>query len=138
MADGHKVNHDYHIIDPSPWPLIGSIGALLMAVGGVGYMRWLHETDFTLGSLTTALREIIAAFPVYRTYVGEGTSGELVSPRDREYIARAGRPETAHALQRQPGRFRLLEQLGNAGTRKPHGRGEIFARMEGAIRKLAQ
>ena len=27
--------------------------------------------DFTLGSLKTALREIIAAFPVYRTYVGE-------------------------------------------------------------------
>ena len=27
--------------------------------------------DFTLGSLTTALREIIAAFPVYRTYLGE-------------------------------------------------------------------
>jgi (1->4)-alpha-D-glucan 1-alpha-D-glucosylmutase len=62
--------------------------------------------DFTLGSLTTALREIIAAFPVYRTYVGEaGAAGvgtpppelrsqtvgdsTLVSPRDREYIARA-------------------------------------------------
>jgi len=62
--------------------------------------------DFTLGSLTTALREIIAAFPVYRTYVGEaGAAGvgtpppelrsqtvgdsTLVSARDREYIARA-------------------------------------------------
>jgi (1->4)-alpha-D-glucan 1-alpha-D-glucosylmutase len=62
--------------------------------------------DFTLGSLTTALREIIAAFPVYRTYVGEaGATGvgtpppelrsqtvgdsTLVSVRDREYIARA-------------------------------------------------
>jgi (1->4)-alpha-D-glucan 1-alpha-D-glucosylmutase len=43
--------------------------------------------DFTLGSLTTALREIIGAFPVYRTYVGEGAAA--VSPRDREYIARA-------------------------------------------------
>src|SRR4029453_5085875 len=31
--------------------------------------------DFTLGSLTTALREIIAAFPVYRTYVGERVGG---------------------------------------------------------------
>jgi cytochrome c oxidase subunit III len=54
MADGHKVNHDYHIIDPSPWPLIGSIGALLMAIGGVGYMRWLHEADFTIGGLNLA------------------------------------------------------------------------------------
>ena len=34
MADAHSKNHDYHIIDPSPWPLIGSAGALLMAIGG--------------------------------------------------------------------------------------------------------
>jgi len=57
--------------------------------------------DFTLGSLTTALREIIAAFPVYRTYVGERTGdaeetraveaggAPAVSQQDREYIARA-------------------------------------------------
>ncbi len=54
MAEGHKVNHDYHIIDPSPWPLIGSIGALLMAIGGVGYMRWLAEDDFLIGGLNLA------------------------------------------------------------------------------------
>jgi len=47
--------------------------------------------DFTLGSLTRALRETIVGFPVYRTYV-DGR----VSPRDREYIARA----TAHARRR--------------------------------------
>ena len=41
--------------------------------------------DFTLGSLTTALREIIAAFPVYRTYIGEST----VDQNDREYVNRA-------------------------------------------------
>ncbi len=43
--------------------------------------------DFTLGSLTRALAEIIANFPVYRTYVGEDPRGP--SERDREYIARA-------------------------------------------------
>jgi (1->4)-alpha-D-glucan 1-alpha-D-glucosylmutase len=40
--------------------------------------------DFTLGSLTRALRETIVGFPVYRTYV----DGQ-VTTRDREYIARA-------------------------------------------------
>jgi (1->4)-alpha-D-glucan 1-alpha-D-glucosylmutase len=55
--------------------------------------------DFTLGSLRRALREIIAAFPVYRTYLGDdegtesGSGGKTQSPqaseRDREYIARA-------------------------------------------------
>jgi cytochrome c oxidase subunit III len=33
-------NHDYHIIDPSPWPLIGSMSALAMAIGGI---FWLHD-----------------------------------------------------------------------------------------------
>ena len=41
MADAHTKNHDYHIIDPSPWPLIGSIGGLLMAIGGIVWMRSL-------------------------------------------------------------------------------------------------
>ena len=32
-------NHDYHIIDPSPWPLVASIGALIGAIGGIIWMR---------------------------------------------------------------------------------------------------
>ncbi|HET8580756.1 MAG TPA: malto-oligosyltrehalose synthase, partial [Nitrospiraceae bacterium] len=40
--------------------------------------------DFTLYSLTHAIREIIACFPVYRTYVTE--SPEEVMDRDRAYI----------------------------------------------------
>ena len=31
MADSHAPNHQYHLVDPSPWPIVGSIGALLMA-----------------------------------------------------------------------------------------------------------
>lgn len=51
MAEGHKVNHDYHIIDPSPWPLIGATGALAMAIGGIGYMRWLNGGTFELAGI---------------------------------------------------------------------------------------
>ncbi|PAX06894.1 cytochrome c oxidase subunit 3 [Sphingomonas lenta] len=32
-------NHPYHILEPSPWPLIGSIAAFIMAAGGVMYMH---------------------------------------------------------------------------------------------------
>ena len=32
-------NHDYHILPPSVWPLVGSMSALVMAVGGV---MWMH------------------------------------------------------------------------------------------------
>jgi cytochrome c oxidase subunit III len=28
-------NHDYHLVNPSPWPLIGSMSALAAAVGGI-------------------------------------------------------------------------------------------------------
>lgn len=45
MADAHSKNHDYHIIDPSPWPFIGSVGALVMAFGGIAYMRSLGGGD---------------------------------------------------------------------------------------------
>jgi cytochrome c oxidase subunit III len=40
MADTHvKPNHDYHLVEPSPWPLIGSIFAFIMAVGGIMWMK---------------------------------------------------------------------------------------------------
>ena len=48
---GNK-NHDYHIIDPSPWPLLGSIGALVMALGGIGYMRYLNDAGASLKGLS--------------------------------------------------------------------------------------
>jgi len=33
-------NHDYHILPPSPWPVIGAFAALTMASGGI---MWMHE-----------------------------------------------------------------------------------------------
>lgn len=41
-----------------------------------------HTRDFTLGSLIKALMEVIAHFPVYRTY----TASRKVADRDRQYI----------------------------------------------------
>ncbi|MDG2204958.1 MAG: cytochrome c oxidase subunit 3 [Alphaproteobacteria bacterium] len=34
---GHK--HPYHLVDPSPWPFIGSMSAFIMAIGAVLYMH---------------------------------------------------------------------------------------------------
>jgi (1->4)-alpha-D-glucan 1-alpha-D-glucosylmutase len=49
--------------------------------------RSRRSRDFTLGSLTDALREIIACFPVYRTYI-DARIGR-VSDNDRSYIEQA-------------------------------------------------
>ena len=35
------VKHDYHLVNPSPWPLVGSISATVMAMGGVVWMKGL-------------------------------------------------------------------------------------------------
>ncbi|HUF55850.1 MAG TPA: cytochrome c oxidase subunit 3 [Thermohalobaculum sp.] len=36
----HEKNHDYHIIDPSPWPFIGAVSGITMLIGAV---LWMHE-----------------------------------------------------------------------------------------------
>jgi (1->4)-alpha-D-glucan 1-alpha-D-glucosylmutase len=61
-----------------------------------------HTRDFTLDSLRFALREVIACFPVYRTYVSE-TSSE-VDEEDRRHIllavdnAKARNPATSESI----------------------------------------
>ena len=40
MADAHaKPHHDYHLVNPSPWPIVGSIFAFLTAVGLIMSMK---------------------------------------------------------------------------------------------------
>lgn len=55
-----------------------------------------RSRDFTLNSLTHAIQEIIACFPVYRTYTTAGTDGIL--DRDRIFIWQA----VAYAKRRNP------------------------------------
>ncbi len=44
MASG-AVKHDYHIVEPSPWPFVGSLSAFVMAVGAVIFMKGLVGPD---------------------------------------------------------------------------------------------
>ena len=76
MAHSSANNHDYHLVDPSPWPLVGAISALMTAVGAIVWMRSMGEgatglfgiqgpalfaIGFTLLTLTAALwwRDVI-------------------------------------------------------------------------------
>jgi cytochrome c oxidase subunit 3 len=34
-----KTTHAYHLVDPSPWPLVASLGAFMFTLGGVLYMH---------------------------------------------------------------------------------------------------
>ncbi len=60
-----------------------------------------HFRDFTLYSLISAIKELIACFPVYRTYI---TDAGPISEHDRQYVARAIRA----AKRRSPGLTALV------------------------------
>nr|WFP43245.1 cytochrome c oxidase subunit III [Callimenellus fumidus] len=48
-------NHPYHLVNPSPWPLTGALGAMILTSGLV---KWFHFYDislFLLGILVTLL-----------------------------------------------------------------------------------
>ena len=37
-----KTRHTYHLVDPSPWPILASLGALMLTMGFVLYMHKYH------------------------------------------------------------------------------------------------
>src|SRR5690606_26266693 len=65
--------------------------------------------DFTLGSLIEALRETIACFPVYRTYIDAHTG--RVQPGDREHVERAIRQATRRNRSISSSVFEFVRQI---------------------------
>ena len=54
MADAHATpHHDYHLVNPSPWPLVSSIATVIMMIGAVVWMKGLVPADS--GPLASAL-----------------------------------------------------------------------------------
>jgi cytochrome c oxidase subunit 3 len=39
-------HHDYHLVNPSPWPVVGSISAFVLAIGAILFMR--HVTPWVM------------------------------------------------------------------------------------------
>ena len=48
----HAKGHDYHLVDPSPWPFMGAMSALVLAVGALLFMHditpWVMPLGFAL------------------------------------------------------------------------------------------
>ncbi len=42
-------NHDYHLVEPSPWPAVGSLAAFVMALGAIMWMRDVTPWLFFIG-----------------------------------------------------------------------------------------
>jgi cytochrome c oxidase subunit 3 len=76
MSDtAHKPNHPYHLVDPSPWPVVGAIAAGLFTVGMVLYMHDLpvFGHKFGLASIIPGVIGILGTmFLWWRDVVKEG------------------------------------------------------------------
>ena len=64
-----KAYHPYHLVDPSPWPYTGSIGALLLTVGSVLYFHYSYTWIMYLGAITI----IFTMFVWWRDIIREAT-----------------------------------------------------------------
>ena len=74
MANAKTHNHDYHLVNPSPWPIIGSFAALTLAAGGIG---WMHKAAF--GSWVFGLGVIGVLYTFYAWWsdvVREANTGD--------------------------------------------------------------
>ena len=69
--------------------------------------RW--SRDFTLHSLRTALREVIACFPVYRSYIREG--GPYPDDEDERHIRYAVRSAKRHNPAISESVFNFIEHV---------------------------
>ncbi|MDX1540131.1 MAG: cytochrome c oxidase subunit 3 [Geminicoccaceae bacterium] len=73
-AHHHDVHHDYHLVDPSPWPAIGSVAAFILVAGGLMYM---HEVGgWQLVLLLGFLGVITTMFFWWRDVVQESRHGD--------------------------------------------------------------
>ncbi|HJO98099.1 MAG TPA: cytochrome c oxidase subunit 3, partial [Rhodospirillales bacterium] len=46
---GEAKSHPWHMVEPSPWPALGTLGAFIMAIGGVWFMHGGPVIGFVAG-----------------------------------------------------------------------------------------
>jgi cytochrome c oxidase subunit 3 len=79
MADSHAKNHDYHLVDPSPWPIIGGASAFVFAIGAI---IWFHD----IGGLGPWVLVVGTAMVLYtmagwwRDVIDEAENRKLYTP----------------------------------------------------------
>ena len=72
MADIHAKHHDYHLVDPSPWPAIGAAAAFILAVGAI---TWMHGSNPAVALIGLA-GVLYTMFMWWRDVVKESHKGD--------------------------------------------------------------
>jgi cytochrome c oxidase subunit III len=82
-ADGHADAHDapkhpYHLVDPSPWPIVGAIAAGILATGGVLFMHGHGVIVMIIGFIAVPLTMAVWWRDVIREATFEGHHNTVV------------------------------------------------------------
>src|SRR3990172_10266174 len=76
MADAHAKQHDYHLVNPSPWPIVGSIGAFALAIGALLYFMSKKSGDPQLWYVIPGIfLVILTMFGWWRDVIKEAHEG---------------------------------------------------------------
>jgi len=71
LVKRNRQRHPFHLVDPSPWPFVGSFGALSLTFGGVMYMH-SYSGGWTL-FLSGFLTILFVMYSWWRDIIREGT-----------------------------------------------------------------
>lgn len=70
----HEVNHDYHLVDPSPWPFIGSLSAVGLVIGLLCWMKDVPGGLFIL--LGGVIGILFTMYGWWKDVVAESSGGD--------------------------------------------------------------
>ena len=79
MAEGHAKNHDYHLVNPSPWPLIGAFSGFMLTTGAVFWMKGLTLGGLAIGPYlfgAAALGVLYTMFAWWTDVAHEANTGD--------------------------------------------------------------
>jgi len=70
-------NHDYHLVNPSPWPAVGALSAFVMALGAI---MWMHEIWPIWVLLIGAAGVIYTMYAWWSDVIAEANNGHDHTP----------------------------------------------------------
>jgi len=66
-------HHDYHLVNPSPWPFVGSVSLFVMAVGAV---LWFHDITPPWILIVGAIGVLYTMYAWWSDVIKEGHAGD--------------------------------------------------------------
>ena len=65
-----EIKHDYHLVEPSAWPIVGSVGTFVTAIGAIAYFQTLKGAPPLFGLLSGPWILILGGLILSYMFVG--------------------------------------------------------------------